>query len=278
MNTMTIDPTARIAAGARLGEGVSIGPYCTVGPHVVLGEDVNLVGHVHIEGHTTIGARTRIAPFASLGTPPQSVKYRGEPTRLVVGADCDIREHVTMNTGTVGDRGITEVGEHCFIMVGCHIAHDCSVGHHVTMANNTVLGGHIRVGNYVIFGGQTAIHQFVQIGDYAMIAGVSGITMDVIPFGMAVGQRARLSGLNLVGLRRRRVPRPDINLLRHVYEMLFLGQGHFEERVRAATEQHGDNEYVCHILNFIAAKRLRPLMPAIAGGVIKAIGNSEESD
>src|SRR6202521_4568809 len=167
-----IDPTARIAPGAAIGAGALIGPSCLIGPDVAVGGGCRLIAHVHVAGHTSIGARTVIYPFVSLGTPPQSVKYRGGATRLVVGADCDIRENVTMNIGTEADRGITQIGDRCFFMVGAHVGHDCQVGSDVTMANNAVLGGHVTVGDHVMFGGQSAVHQFVRIGESAMTAGV----------------------------------------------------------------------------------------------------------
>ena len=167
-----IDPSARIEAGAVIGKDVSIGPYCTVGAHVSIGDGCRLIAHVNLTGHTTIGPRTAIHPFASLGSPPQSVSYRGGPTRLVVGADCDIRENVTMNTGTEDDRGVTEVGDHCFFMVGSHVAHDCEVGNHVVFANNILLGGHVTIGDHVVFGGGVAVRQFVRIGEGAMIVGL----------------------------------------------------------------------------------------------------------
>ena len=154
-----IDPTARIEPGAVIGKGVSIGPYCVIGQHVAIGDGCRLVAHVHVGGHTTIGPRTALYPFASLGTPPQSVKYRGGPTRLVVGADCEIREGVTINTGTEDDRGITEVGDRCWLMVGSHVGHDCKVGSDVTFANNVVLGGHVTIGDFVVLGGQAAVRQ-----------------------------------------------------------------------------------------------------------------------
>src|SRR6476646_2816187 len=166
-----IDPTARIESGVTIGQGASIGPYCVIGPNVVIGDGCKLIAHVHVTGHTTIGPRVAICPFASLGTPPQSVKYRGGPTRLVIGADCDIREAVTMNTGTEDDRGVTAIGERCLLMVGSHVGHDCQVGSDVTFANNVVLGGHVTVGNFVVFGGQSAVRQFVRIGESAMIVG-----------------------------------------------------------------------------------------------------------
>ncbi len=157
-----IDPSARIEAGAQIGKNVSIGPYCTIGANVTIGDDCRLVGHVNLAGHTTIGPRTVIYPFASLGTPPQSFSYRGEPTKLLVGADCDIRESVTMNIGTAQDRGVTSVGDKCFLMVGSHVAHDCQVGNNVVFANNIMLGGHVVIGDNVVFGGGVAVRQFVQ--------------------------------------------------------------------------------------------------------------------
>ena len=176
-----IDPTARIESGAVIGPEASIGPYCVIGPNVTIGEGCRLLAHVHVTGHTTIGPRTVIHPFASLGTSPQSVKYRGGPTRLVVGAACDIREHVTMNLGTEDAGGLTTVGDRGFFMVGSHVGHDCHVGDDVIMANNAVLGGHVVLGDKVVLGGGAAIHQFVRIGESAMISGVTGVGADVIP-------------------------------------------------------------------------------------------------
>ena len=155
----SIDPTARIESGAAIGQDVTIGPFCVIGPHVAIGDGCRLGAHVHVAGHTTIGPRTAIHPFASLGTPPQSVKYRGGPTRLVIGADCDIREGVTVNIGTEDDLGVTEVGDRCFLMAGSHVGHDCKVGSDVILANNVVLGGHVSVGDFVVFGGQAAVRQ-----------------------------------------------------------------------------------------------------------------------
>ena len=209
-----IDPSARIEAGAVIGKDVSIGPYCTIGAHVSVGDGCRLIAHVNLTGHTTIGPRTVIHPFASLGSPPQSFSYRGGPTKLVVGADCDIRENVTMSTGTEDDRGITEVGDRCFFMVGSHVAHDCKVGNHVVFANNTVLGGHVTIGDHVVFGGGVAVRQFVRIGEGAMIVGLSGVRADVIPYGMAHGPLANLIGLNVVGMRRRGHSKADIHRVR----------------------------------------------------------------
>jgi len=265
MTAGMIDPSARIEAGAKIGRDCWIGPYCTVGQHVALGDGCRLVAHVNLTGHTTIGARTVIHPFASLGSPPQSVKYRGGPTRLVVGADCDIREGVTMNTGTEDDRGVTEVGDHCFFMVGSHVAHDCSVGSHVTFANNVMLGGHVNVGDHVVFGGGAAVRQFVRIGEGAMIVGLSGVRADVIPWGMAQGPLAHLVGLNAVGMRRRGLGKLDIHRYRQAYRVLFFGEGEFSARLaRVATDCGGDPQ-VTKMIDFIRAST-RPLTMAIKRG------------
>ena len=260
--TPSIDPTARISPGAVIGKGVSVGPYCLIGPNVVLGDHCRLIGHVAMSGHTTLGPRCVVYPFASLGTPPQSVKYRGGPTRLVIGADCDIRENVTMNTGTEDDRGVTEIGTNCFFMVGSHIGHDCKIGNHVTLANNAVLGGHVAIEDHVFMGGHSAVHQFVRIGESAMIAGVTGVGADVIPFGFAIGQRGELDGLNVVGMRRRGYSRADIHGLRQAYRALFLVRGHFKERVEAVQRGFAGDPLVDKVVAFINAGISRPLMKA----------------
>jgi UDP-N-acetylglucosamine acyltransferase len=258
----TVDPTARVASGAALGKDVFVGPYCVIGPHVVIGDGARLVAHVHVTGHTSIGARTVIYPFASLGTPPQSIKYRGGPTRLVIGSDCDIRENVTMNIGTEEDRGVTEVGNRCFFMVGSHVAHDCQVGDAVTFANNVVLGGHVSVGDSVVFGGQAAVRQFVRIGEGAMIVGLSGVRADVIPWGLAQGPLADLIGLNVVGLRRREFPKADIHQLRHAYQAMFFGTGTFRERFNEVAKAMGDQPLVARVVAFVRAGT-RPLTMAV---------------
>lgn len=259
---IAIDPTARVASEAVIGEGVSIGPYCVVGPHAVIGEDCRLIAHVHVTGHTSIGPRTKLYPFASVGTPPQSVKYRGGPTRLLIGADCDIREGVTMNTGTEDDRGITEVGDRCCLMVGSHVGHDCRVGNDVTFANNVVLGGHVSIGDHVVFGGQAAVRQFVRIGEGAMVVGLSGVRADVIPFGLVQGPLADLIGLNVVGMRRRGFSKADIHRLRRAYQALFFGSGTFRDRLERVAAQNGDDLLVAKIVAFVRAGT-RPLTMAV---------------
>jgi UDP-N-acetylglucosamine acyltransferase len=209
-----------------------------------------------------IGPRTVLYPFASLGTPPQSVKYRGGPTRLVIGADCDIREGVTVNTGTEDDRGVTEVGDRCWLMVGSHIGHDCQVGNDVMFANNVVLGGHVTIGDFAVFGGQAAVRQFVRIGEGAMVVGLSGVRADVIPFGLVQGPLANLIGLNVVGMRRRGSTKADIHRLRQAYEAMFFGAGTFRERLDHVAAQWGADPLVAKVIAFIRAGQ-RPLTMAI---------------
>jgi UDP-N-acetylglucosamine acyltransferase len=256
---MAIDETARIASGAAIGQDVTIGPYCVIGPDAVVGDGCRLVAHVHVTGHTTIGARTAIHPFTSLGTPPQSTRYRGGPTRLVIGADCDLRESVTMNIGTEDGGGVTTVGNRGFFMANTHVAHDCRVGDDVTFANCATLGGHVEVGDGVIIGGLSAVHQFTRIGSFAMIGGMSGLRGDVIPFGLVSGNTARLQGLNLVGLKRRKFTRERIQTLRRAYRGLFLDAGSFAERLEHVAEEFAADEDAMRIVAFIRAGKHRSL-------------------
>jgi UDP-N-acetylglucosamine acyltransferase len=267
MTPALIDPTARVLSGAVVGRDVEIGPYCIVGGNAVIGDRCRLVAHVHIDGHTTIGPRTRIAPFASLGGIPQSARYRGGATTLVVGADCDIRESVTLNLGTEDGGGTTTVGERCLLMVGCHVGHDCRVGNDVTFANNAVLGGHVVVGDNAFLAGQVAVHQFVRIGEGAMIAGMSGIATDVIPFGVAIGYRADLRGINIVGLKRRGHSRDAIRRVWRAYRALFHGDGTFEERRIAVEREFDGDPLVGKIVDFIRSPdRHRSLMMSERAG------------
>jgi UDP-N-acetylglucosamine acyltransferase len=257
-----IDATAQVAAGGKIGKDVTIGPYCVLGPNVVIGEGCRLIAHVHITGHTTIGARTVIYPFASLGTPPQSVKYRGGPTQLIVGTECDIRECVTMNTGTEADRGVTEVGDRCLFMVGSHVGHDCKVGNNVTFANNVSLGGHVTVGDSVVFGGHAAVRQFCRVGEGAMIVGLSGVRADVIPWALASGPLAYLVGLNAVGLRRRGYSKADVHRLRQAYQAMFFGAGTFRERFEQVASEAAENALVANVVDFVRSGT-RPLTMAV---------------
>lgn len=257
-----IDSSARIEAGAVIGTDVTIGPYCTVGPHVTIGDGCRLLAHVNVTGHTTIGHRTVIHPFASLGSPPQSFSYRGGPTTLTIGADCDIREGATANTGTEDGGGATTIGDKCFLMVGSHVGHDCHVGNHVVFANNTVLGGHVSVGDNVVFGGGVAVRQFVRIGEGAMIVGLSGVRADVIPYGMAQGPLAYLVGLNVIGMRRRGLAKADIHRVRAAYQALFFGDGEFRARIDRVAADYAADALVAKMIAFIRAGK-RPFTMAI---------------
>lgn len=255
---MAIDPTARVADGARIGRDVEIGPYCLVGPQVELKDNVRLIGHVNVMGVTTIGESTVVYPFASLGAPPQSVHYRGGTTRLVIGPRCQVRENVTMNTGTEDGGGITSVGEDCFLMVGCHIAHDCHVGNNVTFANLVTLGGHVSIGDYAFLGGLAAVHQHDRVGEGAMVGGLSPVRGDIIPFGLVRGEH--LIGLNVVGLRRRGTAPSQIQRLRQAYRDLFSGDGVFADRVETVAREFADEPAVGKIIAFIRAARKRALV------------------
>lgn len=252
-----VHPTAIVEKGARLGREVTVGPYCVIGPDVELGDQAALVAHVVVAGRTKIGAGTRIYPFASIGHPPQDLKYKGEPSELVIGANNVIREHVTMNPGTEGGGMITRVGDNCLFMVGAHVAHDCLIGNNVIMANNATLGGHVQVGDFAILGGLSAVHQFVRIGPHAMIGGMSGVENDIIPYGSAMGDRAHLSGLNIVGMKRRGFSRDDIHVLRTAYRLLFAQEGTMSERVEDVESIYRDNEGVMDIVQFVRGSSQR---------------------
>jgi UDP-N-acetylglucosamine acyltransferase len=244
---------AAVDKAAKLGENVTIGPFCTVGPDVVLDDGVTLISHVAVAGRTTIGPRTRVFPFASLGHEPQDLKYKGEASTLAIGADCLIREGVTMNPGTEGGTMATVVGDKCAFLANAHVAHDCRIGNGVIFSNNVMLAGHCTVGDYVIIGGGSAVHQFVRIGDHAFIGAVSGVGSDVIPYGMAATQQraASLSGLNIIGLKRRGFSRDDIHELRRAYRLLFANEGTLKERVEDVASEFESHPLIHEILDFI---------------------------
>ncbi|MGQ0664346.1 MAG: acyl-ACP--UDP-N-acetylglucosamine O-acyltransferase [Pseudomonadota bacterium] len=254
-----IHPTAIVAPGARIDDSVKIGPYCIVGAEVELAQGVELESHVVIAGRTKIGAGTRVYPFASLGHPPQDLKYKGEPSGLAIGAYNIIREYVTMHPGTAGGGMLTRVGSHGLFMVGVHIAHDCKVGDHVVMANSATLGGHVEVGDYATLGGLVGVHQYVRIGHHAMIGGMSGVDNDVIPFGSAMGERARLSGLNIVGLKRRGFSREDLHDLRTAYRLLFAQEGTMAERIEDVAGLYKDSRPVMDLVEFIRMDSTRSI-------------------
>ena len=246
-----VHPSAVIEDGARLGADVAIGPFCHVGPDVILGDGVELVSHVAVHGRTSIGARTRIFPFASIGHQPQDLKFHGEPSVLEIGADCLIREGVTMNPGTEGGGLKTIVGDGCTFLANSHVAHDCHVGNHVIFSNNVMIAGHTHVGDFVIMGGGSALHQFVRVGSHAFIGGLAAVENDVIPYGMAMGNRAYLAGLNLVGMKRRGFSRESIHDLRRAYRLLFAAEGTLKERVEDVAAEFAAHPQVQEILHFI---------------------------
>lgn len=254
-----IHPTAIVDPGAELAGDVVVGPYCVIGGQVALASGVSLKSHVVVEGRTTIGARTRIFPFASIGHEPQDLKYDGEPSSLEIGCDNTIREHVTINPGTKGGGMVTRVGSHCLLMVGAHVAHDCQLGDHVIMANNATLAGHVVVEDYALLGGLSAVHQFVRIGRHAMIGGMSGVERDVIPYGQVMGDRARLYGLNIIGMQRRGFSRDDIQGLRSAYACLFADKGTLAERVDEVARRFAGIRPVDDLIAFIRADSSRAI-------------------
>jgi len=247
-----IHPSAVVEPGAQLGQGCHVGPFCHVGPDAKLGDGVTLNCFVVISGDTEIGEDCTLFPFACIGEIPQDLKFRGEKTKLVIGARNRIREHVTMNTGTEGGGGVTRVGDDGLFMAGCHVAHDVQVGNRVIIVNNAALAGHCLIEDDVIIGGLSGVHQWVRIGQGAIIGAVTMVTNDVIPHGLVQAPRGELDGLNLVGLKRRGVARSDITALRAAFQMLAQGEGSFQERARRLGEET-ESDYVRQIVNFITA-------------------------
>lgn len=255
-----IHPSAVVENGAVLAASVEVGPFCHVGSGVNLAADVKLHSHVAIVGNTLVGERTEIYPFASIGHCPQDLKFRGEESRLEIGSDNRIREYVTMNPGTEGGGMVTRVGIGGLFMASAHVAHDCQVGDHVIMANNATLAGHVHVGDHAILGGLSAVHQFVRIGAHAMIGGMSGIANDVIPYGMVIGAHASLSGLNLLGLRRRGFERQEIDALRKAYDLLFSDKGTMAERLQTVEQSFGQVATVRSLIDFVGSDSSRGVL------------------
>lgn len=256
---MAIHPTAIVDAAAQLAEDVVVGPWCVVGPGVVLHEGVRLVSHVVVQQDTTVGARTVIHPFAVIGGDPQHAGYRGETVTLEIGADNLIREHCTFNRGTPQGAGVTRIGSSGMFMTGAHVGHDCVIGDNVVMANNATLGGHARIGSKVFLGGLAAVHQNGRVGQGAIVGGLAAVTRDVIPYGSAWGNHARLHGLNLIGLKRKGYGKDAIRRLLAAYRDLFEGQGTFADRVDAAATEYADLPEIMEIVAFIREDGKRPL-------------------
>jgi UDP-N-acetylglucosamine acyltransferase len=257
-----IHPTAVIARGAEIGARVRIGPFCTVGSEVAIEDDAELVSHVVTDGRTRIGAGAKLFPFCTVGLPPQDLKYKGEATRCEIGARTQIREHCTIHKGTVTGSGITRVGADCLLMAVVHVAHDCTIGDGVIVANNVVMGGHVSIGDHAVIGGAAALHQFVRIGRVAMVGGVSGVEGDVIPFGSVIGNRARLAGLNVIGLKRRGFDKAQVQHLHGAFRSLFRQDGVFAARLAATRETFADDPLVAEMLAFIDAPSHRGLIRA----------------
>lgn len=253
----SIHPGAIIEDGARLGDGVRIGPFCHVGPDVVLGDGTELISHVSITGATTLGENCRVHPHAALGGPPQNHAHKGGRTTLVVGAGTVIREAATLHTGSDSGRGETTIGEKCFLMAYSHVGHDCIVGQGVTLTNAATLGGHCEVGDHAIIGGLAAVHQFVRIGRRAFVAGCAAVVGDVIPFGMVIGDRAKLRGFNVVGLKRAGVSRSELHTLRAAYRLIFSPAAPMAQNAEQARERYGDVPAVIEIVDFLTSRGKR---------------------
>lgn len=254
-----IHPTAVIESGAQIGKNVAVGPFCYVGPHVTLEDDVQLVSHVSLANHVHVGKGTKIFPFSAIGQDPQHRSYKGEPSWVKIGERCLIREHVTIHPGTKQGTMETVIGNDCMIMVSAHVAHDCVIGNSVLLTNNATLGGHVLVGDFANIGGMVGVHQFVRIGHGAIIGGMSGVENDVIPYGSVMGNRARLCGLNLVGLKRRGLDREVIHELRGAYRLLFANEGTLSERIQDVRELFGSNPFVLEIIEFMQKDTPRSL-------------------
>ena len=245
-----IHETALVDPKAQLGKNVQIGPFSVVGPDVVLEEGVVLESHVFVTGETHIGKHSHVYPFAVLGCDPQSLRLKNAKG-IIIGENTIIREHVTIHPGTLEGGGTTRIGNNCFLMVASHVAHDCQIGNGVVLTNNATLGGHVIVGDYANIGGLSAVHQFVRIGKQAMIGGMSGVESDVIPYGSVMGNRARLSGLNIIGLKRRGFSRESIHNLRNAYRLLFAPEGTLAERISDVASLFKDHEAVMDIISFM---------------------------
>lgn len=252
-----VHPTAIVEDGAQIGQDVEIGPYCVVGPQAILGDRVKLHSHVVIAGITSIGEDSMVFPFASVGHAPQDLKFKNEPSRLIIGKRNKIREGATLNPGTEGGGMETTIGDDCLFMAGAHVGHDCHIGNHCILVNNGTLAGHVVVEDFAIVGGLSAVHQFVRIGRHAMIGGMTGVESDIIPYGSVIGNRAYLSGLNLVGLKRRGFDRETIHALRKAYRLLFAQEGTLAERVEEVAKDFENVGPVMEIINFLKAESMR---------------------
>jgi len=253
-----IHKTSEIDKKAKISKNVKIGPFCYVGPGVELNDNVELISNVHIEGDTRVGSGTKIFPFSSIGTQPQDLKYKGEKNSLTIGENNLIREYVTINPGTEGGGSKTEIGNNCLFMISSHIAHDCKIGNNVIIANNVPLGGHVTIEDSVVIGGNSAVQQFTRIGRLAMIGGMTGVLKDVIPFGLSIGNRNYLQGLNLIGLRRHKYDNRKIIGLDKAYKDIFSSKN-LHENLSKINGEFKDNELVSEVIKFIEKDKKRPI-------------------
>ena len=253
-----IHKTALVDSNAKISKDVSIGPYSIIGPNVEIGEGTVIQSHVNITGNTVIGAFNEIYPFASIGNDPQDLKFEGEITQLEIGNNNKIREYVTINRGTKGGGGKTKIGDNCLFMVSSHVAHDCEVGNNVILANNVPLGGHAHIDEHVIIGGNSAVQQFTRIGKFAMIGGMCGVSRDVIPYGIVHGNRSKLQGLNLIGLRRQNIPNKDILILSKAYKQIFKNEN-LTSNLNNLPRELKKNELVMEVVNFLEQDKKRPI-------------------
>ena len=251
-NSSVIDKKAKVSSKAK------IGPFCYIGPNVQLSDNVELISNVHIEGNTVIGEGTKIFPFASIGTQPQDLKFKGEKNSLIIGKNNLIREYVTINPGTEAGGSTTIVGNNCLFMISSHIAHDCKIGNNVIIANNVPLGGHVTIEDSVVIGGNSAVQQFTRIGRLAMIGGMTGVLKDVIPFGLSTGNRNLLKGLNLIGLRRHKYENQKIIGLDKAFKKIFASKN-LHENLSQINGQYKDNELVGEVIKFIEKDKRRPI-------------------
>ena len=249
---------------AKIGKNVKVGPFCYIGPKVQIGDNVELISNVHIEGNTKLGQGTKIFPFASIGTQPQDLKYKGEANSLEIGENNIIREYVTINPGTEGGGGKTFIGSNCLLMISSHIAHDCNIGNNVVIANNVPLGEHVTIEDYVVIGGNSAVQQFTRIGRLAMIGGMTGVLKDVIPFGLSFGNRNYLRGINIIGLKRKKYGNKKILELNKAYKKIFSSKNLHKNLSKINGEYKG-NDLVTEVVNFIAKDKRRPICKPQSG-------------
>ena len=253
-----IHKTAIIDSKAKISSNVQIGPYTVIGPNVVIAENTKIHSHVNICGNTSIGKNNKIYPFASIGNDPQDMKYNGEETKLIIGESNTIREYVTINPGTNGGGGVTTINNNCLFMVSSHIAHDCVIGNNVIIANNVAIAGHVHIDEDVIIGGNSAVHQYTRIGKMAMIGGMTGVEKDVIPYGLSTGNRNRLQGLNLIGLRRKKVSNEEIIILLNAYKEIFKTEN-LSDNLKNLNGEFKNNILVNEVIDFINKDKKRPI-------------------